>query len=90
MCRYHFQIELKFEHYFLQPWWCRYNRQIACIIAPAVCGIIGLVLINSGILYIRRAYIHSKVNPVSVESGNEEMTLAKVDRRLAVRILMSM
>ena len=67
---------------------CRYNRQIACILAPAICGIIGVVLINSGILFIRRAYIHSQENPVLIQSENEEKALAKVDRRLAVRILM--
>ena len=68
---------------------CRYKRQMACIVAPAVCGIVGIVLINAGLLFIRRAYNDSKANPVSVPRDFEKITMAKIEKRLAVRFFNS-
>jgi hypothetical protein len=65
----------------------RYNRQMACIVAPVVCGCIGILLINSGLIIIRRAYNSSKANPVPVSKDCEQKTVAKIEKRLAVSVL---
>jgi hypothetical protein len=61
-----------------------YDRQIAAIIAPAACGIIGIVLINTGLFVINMAYKFSKNNPVSVPVELEGKTLDKVAKRFEV------
>ena len=61
---------------------------MACIIAPVVCGVFGIVIINSGFLYIRRAYGIAKNNPDSVSIENEKRVVGKIDKRLAVRLTM--
>jgi hypothetical protein len=57
---------------------------MACIVAPAVCGCIGLVLINGGLVAIRMAFNSSKANPVVIPKDCEQKTLAKIDKRLSV------
>ena len=61
---------------------------MACIIAPAVYGAIFIVIINSGFLFIRRAYGIAKNNPVSVSIESEKRVVGKIDKRLAVRVTM--
>jgi hypothetical protein len=57
---------------------------MSCIIAPAVCGVLGIIIINSGLLFIRRAYNSSKSNPFPVPPAAELYTVSKIDKRLAV------
>lgn len=59
---------------------------MACIIAPVGCGVFGIIIINSGLVYIRLAYRTAKNNPVSVEIAGEQQVLGKIDKRLAVRV----
>ena len=33
-----------------------YNRQMGCVVSPAVCAGVGILLINGGMLRIRAAY----------------------------------
>ena len=61
---------------------------MACIIAPVGCGVFGIIIINSGLVYIRWAYRSAKRNPVSVEIAGEQQVLGKIDKRLAVRVKM--
>jgi len=62
---------------------------MACIIAPAVYGGIFIVIINSGFLFIRRAYGIAKSNPASVSIENEKRVVGKIDKRLAVRVMIA-
>ena len=57
-----------------------------CIIAPVVCASFGIIIINGGLVYIRKAYRSAKRSPVSVEVAGEQQVLGKIDKRLAVRV----
>jgi hypothetical protein len=58
---------------------------MSSIIAPAVCGAFGIIIINSGLLYIRCAFNSSKKNPTVLSVEGEQEALCKIDKRLAVR-----
>jgi hypothetical protein len=62
----------------------RYNRESACIIAPIVCGGIGIFIINSGLFYIRRASRSSRSAPQLIPIEVELQTQHKIEKRLAV------
>ena len=62
---------------------------MSSIIAPAVCGVCGIVIINAGLFYIRWAFARSKDNPVSLSSDGEQDALNKIEKRLAVRVFFS-
>lgn len=60
---------------------------MSSIIAPAVCGAFGIIIINSGLLYIRCAFTSSKNNPTALSVEGEQEALSKIEKRLAVRFI---